>query len=185
VTLFRLGEDNRLRERLDATRSRWEEGKGFSFLKGILRTFDGKGSFQASLFSEMQVPSSEKLEDFMLIQKEPKEMSLREVSVYVKKVQANGYDANKYLVDLHSKLAFPFACLVMTLVGIPFSLRFSRSGGVALGIVLGIFLGFAYWILFSIGIALGKAGSLPPLAAAWGGNILFITLGFAFLLKRR
>lgn len=185
VTLFRMGEDSRLKERLDATRARWEGGKGVSFLDGFLRAFDGDGSFQASFFSEKKIPSSEKLEDFMLIQKEPNEMSLREISAYVKKVQSNGYDATQYLVDMHAKLAFPFSCLVMTLVGIPFSLRSSRSGGVALGIVSGIFLGFAYWILSSIDLSLGKAGTLPPLVAAWGANLLFTTLGITLMFYRR
>lgn len=181
VTLFRMDQGNRLRERWDATEAKWEAG-GLFFRNAHLRTFGNDGSFEVLHFSQKRIPTSERLKDFLIVQKEPQEMSLREISAYVKKIRASGYDATLYTVDMHAKLSFPFSCLVMILVGIPFSLRSSRSGGLVVGVVCGIALGFAYWILSSIGLSLGHAGQLPPLAAGWGANALFMA-GSLYLMK--
>ncbi|MBI2876902.1 MAG: LptF/LptG family permease [Candidatus Tectomicrobia bacterium] len=107
------------------------------------------------------------------------------MSAYVKRIRASGYDATQYTADMHAKLSFPLSCLVMILVGIPFSLRSSRSGGLALGVICGIALGFTYWILSSIGLSLGHAGRLPPLVAGWGANALFLAGSLYFLFSGR
>lgn len=184
VTLFRMDQGNRLRERWDATEARWEAG-GLFFHNVHLRTFGSDGSFEVIHFPRKRIPSSEKLKDFLIIQKDPQEMSLQEISAYVKKIRSIGYDATLYRVDMHAKLSFPLSCLVMVLVGIPFSLRSGRSGGLALGVVCGIALGFAYWILSSIGLSLGHAGQLPPLVAGWGANALFMAGSLYFLFSGR
>lgn len=54
----------------------------------------------------------------------------------------------------------------MCMIGIPFSVRGRREGGLAkdLGICLGIT--FFYWLFYSIGLSLGSNGAVPPIIAA-------------------
>jgi lipopolysaccharide export LptBFGC system permease protein LptF len=83
-------------------------------------------------------------------------------------------------VALARKLAFPFVTVVMTLIAIPFAATTGRSGAVY-GIGLGIALAIGYWMLMSAFGAVGSAGLLPPMLAAWGPNLLF-GAGAAYLL---
>jgi lipopolysaccharide export system permease protein len=46
-------------------------------------------------------------------------------------------------------------------------------------------MGFLYWMLLSLGIALGRGGVLPPLVAAWLPNLVFGTAGVISLLRLR
>ena len=38
-------------------------------------------------------------------------------------------------------------------------------------------MGFAYWMLLSLGFALGRGGALPPFVAAWLPNMFFAATG--------
>jgi lipopolysaccharide export system permease protein len=78
---------------------------------------------------------------------------------------------------MHAKLSAPFAAFVMVVLGIPFALRSSRSGGIALGIGASVGIGFAYFVVNAILLSYGRSGVLPPVVAAWGANLIFVLGG--------
>jgi len=78
---------------------------------------------------------------------------------------------------MHTKLSAPFAAFVMVILGIPFALRSSRSGGMALGIGTSIGIGFAYFVVNAVLLSYGRSNVLPPFVAAWGANFLFALSG--------
>jgi LPS export ABC transporter permease LptG/LPS export ABC transporter permease LptF len=111
-------------------------------------------------------------------------MSYSELRDYVSALQAGGFNVVPYVVSLHRKLAFPFVTLVMTLIAVPFAVTMGRSGalyGIGAGIVLAIF----YWILISVFGAIGSAGLVTPLLAAWAPNILFASVAIYLVLTVR
>ena len=63
--------------------------------------------------------------------------------------------------------------IILAVIGISFSLRSERSGGIAQGIGAGLVIGFSYWLVYAFGMSLGRSGTLPPFIAAWFANILF------------
>ncbi len=91
-----------------------------------------------------------------------------------------GPDGKHYLIELHNRFAFPSACLVLMLVGVPLGVA-SRRGGKSSGFVFTILLVFLYYFLSSTGIALGRQNKLPAFLAVWMANILFAAAG-GFLL---
>ena len=92
----------------------------------------------------------------------------------------HGADPQRYLIELHNRFAFPAACVVLMLVGVPLGAA-SRRGGRSSGWVFTILLVFVYYFLSSTGIALGRQGKLPVFLAVWSANILFAAAG-SFLL---
>jgi len=87
------------------------------------------------------------------------------------------------MVDLYYKVAFPFISFVIIIVGAPFALITTR-GGVLIGIGMSICIGLLYYAFIAIALAFGKAGLIPPAAAAWSGNIIFLLLGIYLMNKR-
>jgi len=78
-------------------------------------------------------------------------------------------------LELHKRIAFPSACLLLGLLGPPLGSLFrqrSRMTGVTLGI--GIFL--VYYIMLSAGRGLGENNVLPPFFAVWTPNLLSFLL---------
>jgi LPS export ABC transporter permease LptG/LPS export ABC transporter permease LptF len=92
----------------------------------------------------------------------------------------HGPDAQRFLIELHSRFSYPVACLVLMLVGVPLGV-ISRRGGKSSGFVLTLLLVILYYVLSYTGIALGRQNKLSAFLAVWLANILF-TAGGAFLL---
>ncbi len=89
-------------------------------------------------------------------------------------------DPERFLIELNNRFAFPAACLVLMLVGVPLGVA-SRRGGKSSGFVYTILLVFLYYFLSSTGIALGRQNRLPAFLAVWSANLLFAGVGI-FLL---
>ena len=89
-------------------------------------------------------------------------MGYFELKRYIRKLQSEGYDATRYVVDLHGKMAFPLVSIILAVIGISFSLRSERSGGIAQGIGAGLVIGFSYWLVYAFGMSLGSPAPFPP-----------------------
>jgi LPS export ABC transporter permease LptG/LPS export ABC transporter permease LptF len=85
-----------------------------------------------------------------------------------------------YFIELQRRYAYPSACLVLLLVGVPLGIS-SKRGGKSAGFVLTIVLVFVYYFLSSTGVALARQNKLPVLTGVWMANLLFGTSGILFL----
>ena len=93
------------------------------------------------------------------------------------------YDATNYKVDLYAKVAFPFVCIIMCIVGTGIALKEKKREGLALNIAYGIGIVFLYWIFYSFCVSLGYGEMLPPFIAAWTANLVFLSFGVITLLN--
>ncbi|HMF65721.1 MAG TPA: LPS export ABC transporter permease LptF [Edaphobacter sp.] len=91
-----------------------------------------------------------------------------------------GHPARIYRIEFNRRFSYPFACLVLMLVGVPLGLS-SKRGGKSTGFVLTILLVFVYYFFSSVGVAFAKTGKLSPFLGVWGANLIFTAAG-AFLL---
>ena len=120
--------------------------------------------------------------DLSRVVKKSDEMGFVELHRYIRKVEAEGYDAVKYRTDLHAKFAFPLVCVIMCLAGIGIAVRGNTRGSLPISIAFGIGLAFLYWVFSSFCMSLGYGEMLPPWIAAWMANFLFFCFcGFLLL----
>jgi LPS export ABC transporter permease LptG/LPS export ABC transporter permease LptF len=94
--------------------------------------------------------------------------------------RTHGPDGRRFLLELHTRLSYPVACLVLMLVGVPLGV-ISRRGGKSSGLVFTVLLVLLYYILSYTGIALSRQGKLSPFLGVWMANLLFAAVG-SFLL---
>jgi len=85
-------------------------------------------------------------------------------------------------IEFHRRLAFPFACFVFALIGVPLGLQ-NRRAGKSSGFSLCLLVLLVYYITLSIGKTLGQKAILNPALAMWLPNLLFIILGI-YLFKK-
>jgi len=85
-------------------------------------------------------------------------------------------------VEFHSRIALPFACLALALVGLPLGVSTTR-GSKSMGLVLSLTLMLVYYLLLIGGTRMAGAANLSPVLSAWLPNIGFVALGL-FLLGR-
>ena len=89
-------------------------------------------------------------------------------------------EQRRFLIELNNRLAYPAACVVLMLVGVPLGVV-SRRGGKSSGFVFTLALVILYYILSYTGVALARQDKLPVFLAVWLANILFAVVG-TFLL---
>lgn len=184
ITIHYLDRQMNLIMRMDAERGEWKENQWL--FHNILITQFNEGGFPIlSRLQQQVVDLPEKPSDFNGVQKDIDSMGYFELDRYIQKLQAEGYDATRYIVDLQGKIAFSFVSIILAVIGFAFSLRTERSGGIAQGIGAGLIIGFSYWLVFAFGMSLGRSGTLSPLIAAWFANILFGVLSVVLILRVR
>jgi LPS export ABC transporter permease LptG/LPS export ABC transporter permease LptF len=130
------------------------------------------------------LPISEGTDFFIQARPETDEMNFAQLRAYIKDIEEKNFDSNRYRLNLQSKLAFPLAAFIMTLLGIPFSFSMGKRGAL-FGMGLGLLIAMVYWGALGIFKSLGMVKALSPFLAAWGPNILFGLVGIYLLLTVR
>jgi LPS export ABC transporter permease LptF/LPS export ABC transporter permease LptG len=85
-------------------------------------------------------------------------------------------------IELHQRLALPFACLLLALVGVPLGVS-SRRAGKSSAFVVTVFLAFVYYMGLISLISLARQGALPVAPAVWAPNVVFAMVGLALLWR--
>ncbi|MGD9211888.1 MAG: LPS export ABC transporter permease LptG [Desulfobacteraceae bacterium] len=183
ITLYIFDDNFKLIRRLDAAGGSFS-ANGWN-LTDILdqRLEYGKNHYTTTHAESKTVNLDFSVDDLARVAVKSEELNFQSLWKYIQKVESEGYDATLYRVDLHAKLAMPFVCVIMPLLGIGIALRGNRNEGVAVGVAYGIGASFLYWILMSFCMSLGYGDMLPPFVAAWIANFIFITLGGILLIN--
>jgi lipopolysaccharide export system permease protein len=172
VTINYLNSDFSLKMRLDAKEVEWKNNQ-WVFHNLLTTSFDENNAPVLEWSKEKIINLPEKPNDFKIIQKDAEKMGYFELKKYVKKIQTEGYDVQRYLVDLQGKIAVSLVTIILVVIGVSFSLRSERSGGTMQSLGIGIIVGFSYFVVHAFCMTLGKSGTLPSVLAAWAANILF------------
>jgi len=186
IELIHLDDQFKIVERIDTHRATYQKG-GWLAEKPLRRIFTNPDA----LCGEFSTPNDLLLDigrtpkDFSSEIKRTDELGFLELYHLTRKLKKQGFDSRHLEVDMHSRLAIPFASLIMILLGIPFALKKGRGSNLALGIAVCVAIGISYHILQSILISFGYTATLSPFSAAWGANILFTFFGFWLLNSTR
>lgn len=121
---------------------------------------------------------------FMKEWKEPAQMNYGELSQYIQELDERNFDTVKFKVDLSYKVSFPFVCLIMTLLGIPFAFSLGKKGTLV-GIGLSIVIAMVYWGTIAVFQGLGYVSYLSAFLSAWGPNLIFGLIGLYLLFTLR
>ncbi len=87
----------------------------------------------------------------------------------------------KFQVEKHARMAFPFATIILTVIGVSLSSRKVR-GGIGLNLGIGITICFAFILFMQVTTVFATFSNLPPALAVWIPNVMFGLLAL-YLLK--
>lgn len=114
--------------------------------------------------------------------KKPEDMNYGELKRHAEKVGAEGYDNTADLVNLNSKLAFPFITAILSLLAIPIGL-WEKINGIPFSVTIGIAVCSLFIVIMNFSRELGLTGTLPPMLSAWTANILFSLFGINLIMN--
>jgi LPS export ABC transporter permease LptG len=117
---------------------------------------------------------------------ESSKMSTAELRAYINQLQSIGAPTIEPKLDLRKRLAFPFSCLTVAILALPFALgRRARRYSPVLSVAVSIAIGLFFWLLMTIFEAAGKQSNLPVSVAVWAPQVLFLAIGLYLNFRQR
>lgn len=183
VTLNFFDDNFILERRVDSEKGVFENGE-WVFFNLMEQVIDADTGNYVTAMKEKQAETLGLVpDDLETVAKETDEMGLAELYRYIKKIEREGYGTVKLLVDFYAKTAFPFVCIIMSILGTGLAVRGKLKEGLPVSITYGLAIAFLYWIFFSFCLSIGYGEMIPPLIAAWMANLVFICISTIFLLN--
>ena len=141
-----------------------------------LRTFNGEKE-TLSYGQAMDTTLNLLPKDFASTYRLSETFTLPELNRYIAEKEARGADDTEiYLIEKYERFSYPFAIIVLTIIGVILSSRKSR-GGVGLQIALGFALAFVFIIFVIMSRSLAQVGDVPPMIASWIPLMIFSVIG--------
>lgn len=85
-------------------------------------------------------------------------------------------------IELNERLALPWACILLSLAGVPLGIT-TRRAGKSGAVVLTVALALIYWIGLGTLVSLSRQGKLSPALAVWLPDIVFALFGIAMITR--
>jgi lipopolysaccharide export system permease protein len=117
-----------------------------------------------------------------------KTMSTAALYTYMAHLSEHEQAAQRYEIQFWKKALYPFACLVMMALALPFAYLRSRAGGVSLKVFGGIMLGISFVLMNNVSSHLGLLQQWTPWIAAAGPSVIYLMLSlgaFQWLVRNR
>ena len=106
-------------------------------------------------------------------------MSTIELARYIGHLADNEQATQSHQIQFWKRALYPFACLVMVGLALPFAYMHARAGGVSLRVFGGIMLGISFVLLNNVAGHLGLLRDWTPWMVAAAPSALYLLLSFA------
>lgn len=176
ITWYVMEKPFRVKSRVHAKTAQWKEG-GWVAPEAVVWSFSATEEAGKAAAADLALSGLPGPEDLSDVENIHKNMGFMDLWNYIRGLEAEGYDASRYRIDLYGKVTFPLVNFIMVLVGIPFALKTGRHAGIAAGVGLSVAIAFCYWIVFAVLRSLGQSGMVPPIMAAALPDLLFLAIG--------
>jgi len=87
-------------------------------------------------------------------------------------------------LEIHRRIALPFACLFFSLLAVPLGITRGRSGKGA-GFAVSLLIILVYWLAFTLARDRAESGLLDPIAAVWLANVLIVIWAIVAYVRLR
>jgi LPS export ABC transporter permease LptG/LPS export ABC transporter permease LptF len=175
-------------KRIHVSRATIQPFAGWVLENGWVRDFlnpSGQDGFRKITKESFNFPEKSSYFQREIFQpKESAKLNYIQLKSYINYLNKSGYNATELYVELYKKISFPLSCIVMALLGVPFSF-FTGKRGAFFGITASVAIAMSYWGIYSVFEQMGAYGLLLPLLAAWAPNVLFGAAGLVLLFTIR
>ncbi len=143
----------------------------------ILQTHE----FQKTAVDQLEFPIKTELSSFTI---RDSRLPLDALSIFtlgslITQLKESGSNVEKLATAWHSKIAYAFALVIMTILGLALATVIKNIYAL---VTLSLVIVFLYYTVYVFGVSYAEEGIIAPFWGAWLANILFGTLGMAQIL---
>lgn len=173
VSLDTYDEEWDIADQIAADQMTWDKASGqWIFQNGVHRVFTDPLDTQETAFETLVSPVQIHPDQMSIGRLDEDVMSIRDLTKRIRFHKQTGLSSHSAETYRQSKLATPFATLIMCLLGMPFAISTRRKSKI-LNIIASMVIAFTFWWLISMCTSIGENGYLNPFLAGWGPVLLF------------
>ncbi|MFW6005296.1 MAG: LptF/LptG family permease [Desulfonatronovibrionaceae bacterium] len=172
ITVYRMGSGNRILEIIRAAKFKESEDGWVLSRAMVVSTED----FSQKEYRELEMSMATRLKSFSAIASSlPYDsLSMFNLGRLINELKSKGSNVEKLATAWHSKLAYSFALVVMTVLGLALACIIRNIYAL---VTLGLVIVFLYYTVYVFGVTYAEEGLIPPFWGAWLANIIFAVLG--------
>ncbi len=106
-------------------------------------------------------------------------MSTHDLFRYIQHLSENEQASQRHEIQFWKRALYPFACLVMIALALPFAYLHARSGGISLKVFGGIMLGISFVLLTNVASHIGLLSNWTPWLVASAPSAFYLLLSMA------
>jgi lipopolysaccharide export system permease protein len=185
VSLQTFEGPNRLVSRIDAERMEWVDSLNTWQMDEVVRRSFSSDSVVHRTHPSLDTTLQVYPDDLARSQTDVAAMTIPVARAYLRALRRAGAgNLERPLIAYYNKFAYPFANLILVLLGVPVA-SVRRRGGQAVQFALGLFTAFVYLSLQKLTEPFGYSGALPPAATAWLPHAIFAVVALLVLWRTR
>ncbi len=198
IRIFEFDGDGRLLRRIGAVSARVESNQNWALKDVTLTRWAADKATGGNAQARVQVPEQKLAElawrsslsaAVVAAAVSPvSAMSTIDLARYIVHLADNEQAAQSHQIQFWKRALYPFACLVMVGLALPFAYMHARSGGVSLKVFGGIMLGISFVLLNNVAGHLGLLRDWTPWMVAAAPSALYLLLSlaaFSWLVRYR
>lgn len=174
VSLQHIEGTSRLGSRIDAERMEWVDSLRTWHLEEVTRRrFVADGTQFKKTIASMDTTLQIYPRDLARSKNDVAAMTIPVAAEYLAALRRSGVgELSRPLVAYYNKFAYPFANLILVLIGVPLA-SVRRRGGQAIRFALGLSIAFVYLSIQKLAEPFGYSGALSPELTAWLPHVTF------------
>jgi lipopolysaccharide export system permease protein len=185
VSLQQFDGPNRLASRIDAERMEWIDSLRTWRMEDVVRRTFPADEIVEQNRSTLDTTLHIYPRDLARSQTDVAAMTIPVARNYLLALRRAGAGhLERPLVAYYNKFAYPFANLILILIGVPLA-SVRRRGGQAIQFAIGLLTAFVYLSLQKLTEPFGYAGTLPPAVTAWLPHVTFALVALLVLWRTR
>jgi lipopolysaccharide export system permease protein len=193
VRIFEFDADGRLVRRIGAATARIGDGDTWQLGDVKVTHWNGAAGDAQAVASEEKLPTlawpSSLSAGVVAAAVLPlSTMSTVELFRYIGHLSDNEQAAQRHEIQFWKRALYPFACLVMMALALPFAYMHARAGGISFKVFSGIMLGIGFVLLNNMSGHLGLLRNWTPWITAAAPSALFLLFSlaaFSWLVRYR
>lgn len=185
VSLQKFADTSRLVARLDAERMEWVDSLDTWRLQDVAQRTPARDTMTQTQHATLDTTLQVYPRDLARSQNDVAAMTIPAARNYLATTRRAGVaNLERPLVAYYNKFAYPFANLILVLIGVPLA-AVRRRGGQAVRFAVGLLIAFVYLSLQKLTEPFGYAGALPPSLTAWLPHLIFTVVALIILWRTR
>ncbi len=184
VRIFEFDADGRLLRRIFAANAQIDDGTVWRLSEVHITHWHGAGDAAQARVSEEQVarldwPSTLTAGVVAAALLPANNMSTLDLYRYIAHLDQNEQAAQRHQIQFWKRALYPFSCLVMVALALPFAYMHARAGSVSLKVFGGIMLGISFVLQNNLAGHLGVLRNWSPWISAAAPNLIYLVLSLA------